>query len=64
MKWFARISLVAAATVLLATDLPAQRRFNPRTVIPRPFPALTEFPVVSAKKAEGRLNDAELVLGV
>lgn len=42
----------------------ADREFRPRTLIPRPFPAITKFPVVSAAKAAGRIQDAELVLGV
>jgi len=44
--------------------LAAGEPFNPRTVIRRPFPAITKFPVVSADRAEGKIGDTELVLGV
>ena len=47
-----------SGTPLVADD------FNPRTVIRRPFPAITEFPVISAEQAKRKINDAELVLGV
>lgn len=38
--------------------------FNPRIVINRPFPAITNPPTVSAKQANETLHEAELVLGV
>ncbi len=47
---------------LLADDT---RVFNPRTVIPRPFPAIVDPTIVSAEEAEGEfVRDRELVLGV
>ena len=41
-----------------------ERDFRPRTVIKRPFPAITKFPILTAAKVGDRINDAELVLGV
>ena len=38
--------------------------FNPRVVIKRAFPAITEPPTVSAKQANETLHESELVLGV
>lgn len=38
--------------------------FNPRVVIKRAFPAITDPATVSAKQANETLHDAELVLGV
>ena len=58
---------MAALLWILAVPLAANaadREFRPRTVIRRPFPAITEFPVVSAKKAGNKIQGAELVLGV
>lgn len=63
MRWSTLICLTVV-TAAPQTALLAQERFNPRTVIPRAFPELTKFPVVSAEKARGKINDAELVLGV
>jgi hypothetical protein len=42
----------------------AERNFRPRTVIKRPFPAITKFPILPADKVGDKINDAELVLGV
>ena len=42
----------------------AERDFRPRTVINRPFPAITKFPILPADKVGDKINDAELVLGV
>ncbi len=55
-------SVIVACALTVAVS--AADDFNPRTVIPRPFRAITKFPVVSAKNAAGKINDAELVLGV
>lgn len=38
--------------------------FNPVIVLPRPLPAITEFPVVAADDPRHRIDDSELVLGV
>ena len=38
--------------------------FNPRVVIRRSFPAITNPPVVTAAEADEQLLDEELVLGV
>ncbi|GAB4149019.1 MAG: hypothetical protein Tsb009_23150 [Planctomycetaceae bacterium] len=57
----------AILAVILAGETNTQaadRDFRPKTVIRRPFPAITKFPVVAAKNVGGRINDAELVLGV
>ena len=56
------VTIVAAA--FSAAALSAEEPFNPRTLIRKPFPAITKFPVISAEKARGKINDAELVLGV
>lgn len=42
----------------------ASLKFNPQTVIPRPFPAIKEINIESADKASEVLGDGELVLGV
>lgn len=51
-----------AATPLFANA--ADREFRPKTVIKRPFPAITRFPVATVQKAGNKIQDAELVLGV
>ena len=38
--------------------------YNPRTVIPKPFPAIKRIETQSADKASSELGDGELVLGV
>jgi len=38
--------------------------FAPQTVIGRSMPAITDAPFVSAVEADGKIDDAELVLGV
>ena len=38
--------------------------FRPQVVIKRRFRPITKFPIATAKLAEGKINDAELVLGV
>lgn len=42
--------------------------YNPQVAVPphvrRPFPAITKFPVKSAKEATALLNPTELVIGV
>ena len=48
----------------LSTARTAQERFNPQTVIPRAFPPITQFPIMSADQIQGQVTDAELVLGV
>jgi len=58
---------VAIATLLLPLllSLPestSAQEYNPRVVIPRPFPAITEPRVVPAADAE--IADSELVIGV
>ncbi len=40
------------------------KRFDPVVVIPRQFPPITEFPVVSAVEAAAQLKPEELVIGV
>ncbi len=42
----------------------AEEKFNPKVVIPRAFPAITEAPMMSAEKAAQDLQDNEIVLGV
>ncbi len=37
--------------------------FRPQRVV-KPFKPITSFPILSAQNAAGRINDAELVLGV
>jgi len=64
MRWSTLIGLFVITAAPTGTDLAAQDRFNPRTVIPRRFPPITNFRVVSAEKAEDQLGGAELVLGV
>lgn len=61
------ICTTALGVGILATLLTAKaadRDFQPRTLIKRPFPAITKFPIVSAEKAGNKIQDAELVLGV
>ena len=38
--------------------------FRPQVVIRRPFPPITDIPVMSAAEADRQLRPAELVLGV
>lgn len=60
------IAMLAGGLLLVSPSgvLYAEDEFQPRTVIPRAFPPITEFPVATAEKANRELNDAELVLGV
>lgn len=54
--------LVAAGVVCAGA---ADRKFEPRVVIPRAFAAITNAPVLSADKAsDGVVRSNELVLGV
>jgi hypothetical protein len=50
-------------TVAVA-DEPSVENFNPRVVIRREFPPITDAPVISAREAVGKVDNAELVLGV
>lgn len=56
-------TLILTTTALLTTAY-ADDDFQPKVVIKKPFPPITEFPILSAKQAEGKINDAELVLGI
>ena len=40
------------------------REFEPRVVIRRPFPAITDPPIATVEKADDELHDNELVIGV
>lgn len=59
-----RVLFATLLGVGIAGPVRGDDEFKPRTLIPRPFPAITKFPVVSVGKAAGKINDAELVLGV
>ena len=62
-----RIALHAVGLLLLTAALGVAGygdEFRPRQVLRKPLPAITRFPIVSAEKAAGKINDAELVLGV
>ena len=41
----------------------AAEEFRPRRVV-KPFRPITRFPILSAKDADGKIDDAELVLGI
>ena len=61
-----RIIAAVQATLcfgLVAAGCSEATDFRPTQVV-RPFPPITDFPVVSASKADRELTDAELVLGV
>ena len=67
MKFVLAKHLFAVGTLstALAAALSAQEReFNPRTVIPRVFPAIVNAPNISAAAADESLQKNELVLGV
>ena len=46
--------------------LPAleERKFDPKTVIDKPFPPLVDVPHITARKVSNQVSDEELVLGV
>jgi hypothetical protein len=50
--------------VAAETQQPSIDEFRPQVVIKRRFRPLTKFPIATAKLAAGKINDAELVLGV
>ncbi len=60
------VSVVAGLTSGLARPVASEEipKFEPMTVIPRPFPPIKNPKVVSAKEADGVLRASELVLGV
>ncbi len=43
---------------------PVSEGFQPKTVIPRAFPAIKDVPVATAAEAEGKVQGSELVLGI
>jgi len=49
---------------LNAAPPPGTDEFRPQVVIKRRFRPITKFPIATAKLAEGKINDAALVLGV
>ena len=55
-------------TLAIVTSFLSQKaladEFKPRTVIRRPFPTITKFPILKAKEADSKIGGAELVLGV
>jgi len=57
--------LLATALTASAADPDATRDFNPRTVIKKPLPAITDAPVVDASKVTDEIvQDNELIIGV
>lgn len=54
-------STLCVVTAFVASS--AAEDFKPRRVV-KPFPPITKFPVISAEEAAGKIDDAELVLGV
>jgi hypothetical protein len=58
MALFAGGFLLLIVSTIIAAD-----EFRPRKVV-KPFPPITDFPILSAKDAAGKIDDAELVLGI
>ena len=49
--------------LLIVSTTFAADEFRPKRVV-KPFPPITKFPILSAKDAAGKIDDAELVLGI
>lgn len=57
--------LFATALTSSGAKPDATREFNPRTVIKRPLPAITDAPVIDASKVTDEIvQDNELVIGI
>jgi hypothetical protein len=61
--WLLIVGASATMTGIIRFSF-AQDDFNPKVVIKREFPAITNAPVMSAEKATEKLQDNEIVLGV
>lgn len=57
---------ISTAIIFLATtpSLFSQTEFQPKTLIPKPFPAIKNAPSVEADDPSNDVRDDELVLGV
>jgi len=58
------IVFVSALGLTMASCVAEEADFNPRRVLNRPLPAITNAPFVAAQEADRKLHERELVLGI
>lgn len=64
LRAFRFAAVLLSLSALAPVGLAQTPEFRPHVVIPKPFPAIQEVPVVTADEADQRLAEQELVIGV